>query len=377
MAAESPKLVHETGRPGRQGRPVPGPGGEGRARGGDRGRRPAPPGSCTAGPIRSSAHAILLLILGLWYFGGKPSQVRTFDTRAARLGVRRRGGDDRPWAGSTPRRRCPSSPRRPRRPSRPSPGSSRPTSPPTPWPASRGTAGTPAPGRATASAWPSSATAARRSGASRSRWATPSSPSSGTPSRRHRPPRHRARRQGDLLERPQGQPGRRARRRQHRRLRPREHLLAQAEPRRLEGPRPRPARRVPLVRPLLRRQPRGPRRRPAGRSGSSTKAGSRSSRAGSTVPGLAEQDLHPDRRRGRAAAARREDARLQGLSIRQVQRSTNAPRWEFVNLNPRSIRPPAWPSRPSGPRRWRSSGGRPSLPSRWRRSPCSRVRPGS
>lgn len=29
------------------------------------------------------AHAILLLILGLWYFGGKPSQVRTFDTRLA------------------------------------------------------------------------------------------------------------------------------------------------------------------------------------------------------------------------------------------------------------------------------------------------------
>ncbi len=29
------------------------------------------------------AHSILLLILGLWYFGGKPSQVRTFDTRLA------------------------------------------------------------------------------------------------------------------------------------------------------------------------------------------------------------------------------------------------------------------------------------------------------
>ena len=29
------------------------------------------------------AHALLLLILGLWYFGGKPSQVRTFDTRLA------------------------------------------------------------------------------------------------------------------------------------------------------------------------------------------------------------------------------------------------------------------------------------------------------
>jgi hypothetical protein len=29
------------------------------------------------------AHAILLLILGLWYFGGKTSQVRTFDTKLA------------------------------------------------------------------------------------------------------------------------------------------------------------------------------------------------------------------------------------------------------------------------------------------------------
>ena len=29
------------------------------------------------------AHSILLLVLGLWYFGGKPSQVRTFDTRLA------------------------------------------------------------------------------------------------------------------------------------------------------------------------------------------------------------------------------------------------------------------------------------------------------
>jgi hypothetical protein len=30
-----------------------------------------------------AAHSILLLILGLWYFGAKPSQVRTFDTRLA------------------------------------------------------------------------------------------------------------------------------------------------------------------------------------------------------------------------------------------------------------------------------------------------------
>ena len=51
-----------------------------------------------------SAHAILLLIAGLWYFGGKPSQVRTFDTRLAGSefgvdeGMTNLGGIDTPVA---------------------------------------------------------------------------------------------------------------------------------------------------------------------------------------------------------------------------------------------------------------------------------------
>ena len=101
---------------------------------------------------------------------------------------------------------------------------------------------------------------------------------------RPRPPRRRARRQGDLLARHQeGQPQRRARRRQPRRLRPREHLLAQGEGRRQQGqgPRPRPRGRISLVGPLLPGLRRRPASRPAGRSASSTTARSTSSRAGS------------------------------------------------------------------------------------------------
>src|SRR5947209_3819893 len=50
------------------------------------------------------AHSILLLILGLWYFGGRPSQVRTFDTRLAGSehgvedGLNQLGGLDTPVA---------------------------------------------------------------------------------------------------------------------------------------------------------------------------------------------------------------------------------------------------------------------------------------
>jgi hypothetical protein len=49
-----------------------------------------------------AAHALLLLILGLWYFGTKPSQVRTFDTRLAGSqfgvdeGLKNLGGLDAP-----------------------------------------------------------------------------------------------------------------------------------------------------------------------------------------------------------------------------------------------------------------------------------------
>ncbi len=59
-----------------------------------------------------------------------------------------------------------------------------------------------------------------------------------------RPSRHRARRQGDLLGRPQGQPGGRAGRRQHQGVRAGEHLLAGGvgRPRLREGQGPRPAR---------------------------------------------------------------------------------------------------------------------------------------
>ena len=51
-----------------------------------------------------AAHSLLLLILGLWYFGTKPSQVRTFDTRLAGSefgvdeGLTKLGGLDTPVA---------------------------------------------------------------------------------------------------------------------------------------------------------------------------------------------------------------------------------------------------------------------------------------
>ena len=82
MASESPKLVLQV-RPSRSPGP-PCPGSRSRpAPEDDRGRDGRSPWELHGWAWSILAHALLLLILGLWYFARKPSQVRTFDTRLA------------------------------------------------------------------------------------------------------------------------------------------------------------------------------------------------------------------------------------------------------------------------------------------------------